>query len=94
MVASAAVMAFVLVFSVNIYHSVSKMDSNFAYWGFDDADVLLNSSLLMFSVQIRPRNLECPINRLSDNNILHDNQFSVIYSEASSGTIKSVACIL
>ncbi|MEM5770116.1 MAG: FtsX-like permease family protein, partial [Bacillota bacterium] len=44
LLASAAVLAFVLVFSVNTFHSVKSMDQNYAYWGFDDADVYLSAN--------------------------------------------------
>ncbi len=40
--ASALILAFVLAFSVNTFHSVKNMDQNYAYWGFDDADVYLS----------------------------------------------------
>lgn len=40
--AAAAVMAFVLVFSVNTYTSVRDMDQNYAYWGFDASHVFIS----------------------------------------------------
>lgn len=39
--AAVSVMAFVLVFSVNTYHSVKNMDKNYAWWGFDAADAFV-----------------------------------------------------
>ncbi|UNC92081.1 ABC transporter permease [Candidatus Contubernalis alkaliaceticus] len=41
-IVSAAVMAFVLVFSINTYNSVKNMDKNLAFWGFDDSEVLIS----------------------------------------------------
>jgi len=42
MVAATAIMAFVVVFSVNAYNSVSRLDQNYAWWGFDDSDVYVS----------------------------------------------------
>lgn len=41
LVAASAVLAFVLVFSVNTYNSIRSMDQNYAYWGFDASHVFV-----------------------------------------------------
>lgn len=44
LLASGMVLAFVMAFSVNTFHSVKNMAENYAYWGFDDADVYLSAN--------------------------------------------------
>lgn len=46
--AAAAILAFALVFSFNTFHSVNAIGSNFAFWGFEAADVFV----------VRPANTE------------------------------------
>lgn len=41
LLAAAAILTFVLVFSFNTYNSIKVMGENRAYWGFDDADVFV-----------------------------------------------------
>jgi putative ABC transport system permease protein len=40
-----SITAFVLFFSVNVYHSMSEMDSNLPFWGLDDSDVRVGRDL-------------------------------------------------
>ena len=42
MVASAAILAFVLAFSINTYNSVKSMEDNLAFWGFDNGDIFIS----------------------------------------------------
>ena len=49
---SGLVLAFVMAFSVNTFHSVKNMAGNYAYWGFDDADAYLSANV---NAQLLPR---------------------------------------
>ncbi|TCT15475.1 putative ABC transport system permease protein [Natranaerovirga pectinivora] len=40
-IVSSVIMSFVLVFSINTYNSVSRMDQNYAFWGFDSAEIYI-----------------------------------------------------
>lgn len=44
LLAAALILAFVMAFSANTFHSVKNMAQNYAYWGFDDADVYLSAN--------------------------------------------------